>query len=203
MVLIVGIASFGLFTIFSTTETASIDKYERNEQEQNYTTLTIVTEKIHEHYKKLKFVVSYNSEKVLKIQINVNEEEYYSIKEDIASIAKSEIQSTTLKDYTVVVERMDLPIITQEQKTINQELLNLTHVLWESLRKEYDFVNDINVNYQTSITIQTSIKSSEKAAHKLAMKMEETVHEIIQLNDFMSVDSYKVHILDAKGNLIN
>jgi hypothetical protein len=203
VVLIVGIASFGLFTIFSTTETASIDKYERNEQEQNYTTLTIVTEKIHEHYKKLKFVVSYNSEKVLKIQINVNEEEYYSIKEDIASIAKSEIQSTTLKDYTVVVERMDLPIITQEQKTINQELLNLTHVLWESLRKEYDFVNDINVNYQTSITIQTSIKSSEKAAHKLAMKMEETVHEIIQLNDFMSVDSYKVHILDAKGNLIN
>ena len=203
VVLIVGITSFSLLNLFSTTETTSIDKYELNEQEPNYTVLNMVTEKIHEHDKTLKFVVSYNSEKVLKIQINENEEEYHSIKEDIASIAKNEIKSTPLKDYTVVVERMDFPFITQQQKTIKQELLNVTHLLWEGLRKEYDIVNDINVEYAKSITIQTSIKSSEKSAHQLALKMEETVHEILHLNDLIYVDSYKIRIVDTKGNVIN
>ena len=75
MILIVGITSFSLFNLFSAAETASIDKYELNEQEPNYTVLNMVTEKIHEHDKTLNFVVSYDAEKVLKIQINENEED--------------------------------------------------------------------------------------------------------------------------------
>ena len=45
--------------------------------------------------------------------------------------------------------------------------------------KDYDVIGNINTDYQKSITIQTSIKGSDKDAHKLAMEIEVTVNEIL------------------------
>ena len=163
--------------------------------------MNTVTEKIHEKYEGLEFVVSSNSKIELRIQVKENEEYFNSVKKDIESIAKSVIKSSTLKDYTVVVERMDLSLINEEVKNRNKELLHLTSTLMEGL-KVYDVFGNINTNYQKSITIQTSIKGSDKDAHKLAMEIEETVNEILhskELNSVSHIDSYEIKILNANG----
>ena len=202
-IMIMGITSFSLFNIFSQTDSAYLNEDELNEQEQIYNTLNIITEKIHENYKKLKFVVSYNSQKELKIHVNEKEEIFNTVNEEITSIAKREIKSSTLKDYIVVVERMDFSFISEEQKTLNNVLLNLTHTLWKVLREDYEIVEELYIHYQKSITIHTSIKSSDKDAHQLAETMEKTINEILHLNEFKAVESYEIYILDNKGKVIN
>ena len=165
-------------------------------------TLNTVTEKIHEKYEELEFAVSSNSEIELRIQVNENEEYFNSVKKDIESIAKSVIKSSTLKDYTVVVERMDLSFNTQN---INKELVHLTSALMEGL-KDYDEIGNINTNYQKSIIIQTSIKGSENDAHRLAKEIEETVNAILhskELNSVSHIDSYEITILNSDGKVVN
>jgi hypothetical protein len=72
--------------------------------------------------------------------------------------------------------------------------------------KDYDVIGNINIDYQKSITIQTSIKGSDKDAYKLAMEIEETVNEILhfkELNSVSHIDSYKIKILNPKGKVVN
>lgn len=209
-ILIVGIASFSLLNKPSEFNNAVANKGEpealtTKEREQNFSTLNKVTEKIHEKYKELEFGIGSNSEKELVIQVEGNEEYFNSVKMDMESIAKSVIKSSPLKDYIVVVERLDLSFISEEVKNINKELLHLTSTLMEGL-KDYDVLGNINTDYQKSITIQTSIKSLDKDALKLAREIEEKVNVILHSNELNSVsriDLYKVFILDTKGKVVN
>ena len=94
---------------------------------------------------------------------------------------------------------------TEENENINKELLHLTSTLMEGL-KNYDVIGNINTDYQKSITIQTSIKGSDKDAHKLAMEIEETVNEILhskELNSVSHIDSYEIKILNTNGKEVN
>ena len=205
-----GIASFSLLNKPLEVDTAVANKEEQKpfftkEEELNMSTLNTVTEKIHEKYEELEFVVSSNSEIELNIKVKENEEYFNSVKKDIESIAKSVIKSSTLKDYTVVVERLDLSFVTEEVKNINKELLHLTSALMEGL-KDYDVFGNINTEYQKSITIHTSIEGSDKDAHKLAIEIEETVNEILhskELNSVPHIDSYEIKILNANGKVVN
>ena len=75
------------------------------------------------------------SEKELVLQVEGNEEYFNSVKKDIESIVKNVIKSSVLKDYTVVVERLDLSFMTEEQQKINKELLHLTYALMGALKR--------------------------------------------------------------------
>lgn len=205
-IFIVGMASISLLNKSLDTDTAVANKEEQKplftkEEELNFATLNMVAEKIHEIYEELEFGVSSNSEIKLKIQVKENEEYFNSVKKDIESIAKSVIKSSALKDYTVVVERLDLSFITEE---VNKELLHLTSTLMEGL-KSFDVFEKINAEYQKSITIHTSIESSDKDAHKLALEIEEIVNEILlskELNSLSYIDTYDIKILNTKGKVI-
>ena len=211
---IVGIASFSLLNKPSELDTAVANKEEpeplsTKEQELHFATLNTVTEKIHEKYDELEFGVSSNSKIELKIEVKENEEYFNSVKKDIESIAKSVIKSSTLKDYTVVVERMDLSFVTVDTEKINKELSHIAFTLMEGL-KDYDVYENLNTEYQNeeqkSISIQTSIKGSDKDAHKLEMEIEEAVNEILhskELNSVFNIDSYEIKILNAKGKVVN
>ena len=209
-IFIVGIVSFSLLDKPLEADTAVANKEEpeplsTKERELTFSTLNKVTEKIHEKYEELEFGVSSNSKIELRVQVKENEEYFHSVKKDIESIAKSVIKSSILKDYTVVVERMDLSLINEEVENINKELVHLTSTLMEGL-KDYDVFGNINAEYQKSITIHTSIKSSDKDAHKLALEMEETANEILHSNELNSVshiDSYEIKILNVKGEVVN
>ncbi|MFB5089385.1 DUF4030 domain-containing protein [Psychrobacillus sp. PGGUH221] len=213
-ILIVGIGSFSLLNKPSEVDTAIANKEEpeplsTKERELHFSTLNEVTEKIHEKYDELEFGVSSNSEIELRVQVKEDEEYFNSVKKDIESIAKNVIRSSTLKDYTVVVERMDLSFVTEETENINKELSHIASTLMEGL-KDYDVFGNINTEYQNeyqkSITIQTTIIGSDKDAHKLAMEIEETVNEILhskELNSVSNIDSYEINILNAKGKVVN
>ena len=144
------------------------------------------------------------SKKELVIQVEGNEEYFNSVKKDMESIAKSVIKSSTLKDYTVVAERLDLPIVTEDVEKIHKELLHLTSTLMAGL-KNYDVIGDVEIEYQKSITIQTSMNGLDKDTHKLAREIEETVNEILHSKELISVshiDSYEIKILNTKGEEI-
>ena len=118
-ILIVVIASFSLLNKPLEVDTAVANKEEQKplftkEEELHMSTLKRVTEKLHEKY--VGVVVKSISKKELVIQVEGDEEYFNSVKKDIESIAKSVIKSSTLKDYTVVVERLDLSIVTEEVK---------------------------------------------------------------------------------------
>ena len=213
-ILIVGITSFSLLNKPSEVDTAVANKEEQKplftkEEKLNMSTLNTVTEKIHEKYVELKFVVKTTSKIELKIQVKENEEYFNSVKKDIESIAKNVIKSSALKDYTVVVERMDLSFVTVDTEKINKELSDIALTLMEGL-KDYDVYENLNTEYQNedqkSISIQTSIKGSDKDAHNLAMEIEEVVNEILhskELNSVSNIDSYEIKILNVKGEVVN
>lgn len=205
--LIVGIPLFSLLNKPLEVDTAVANKEEQKsivtKEEQNISTLNRVSEKLHEKYDE--FVVKTNSKKELVIQVEVNEGDFNLVKKDMESIAKGVIKTSTLKDYIVVVEKLDLSFITEEVKNINKELLHLTSTLMTGL-KVYDVIGNINTDFQKSITVQTSIKGLNKDALKLAIEIEETVNKILhskELNSVSHIDSYEIFILNTKGEVVN
>ncbi|MBK3493703.1 hypothetical protein JFL43_02285 [Viridibacillus sp. YIM B01967] len=207
-ILIVGIASFSLLN-----KPLEVDTPVANKEEQeplvtkgellNISTLKRVSEKLHEKY--VGVGVKTTSKKELVLQVVGDEEYFNSVKKDIESIAKSVIKTSTLKEYTVVFERWEFSSITDENKNIHKELHHLTSTLMEGL-VVYDVIGDINTDYQKSITIQTSIKGSDKDAPKLAMAIEETVNEILHSKELDSVShiaSYEIKILNTDGKVVN
>ncbi|QUG40268.1 hypothetical protein KD050_13270 [Psychrobacillus sp. INOP01] len=206
-ILIVGIALFSLLNKPLEVDTAVANKEEQKptvtKEEQNISTLNRVSEKLHEKYEE--FVVKTTSKKELVIQVEVNEGDFNLVKKDMESIVKGVIKTSTLKDYIVVVEKLDLSFITEEVKNINKELVHLTSTLMTGL-KVYDEIGNINTDFQKSITVQTSIKGLNKDALKLAIEIEETVNEILhskELNSISHIDSYEVFILNTKGEVVN
>ncbi|MFJ8261006.1 hypothetical protein ACIQ4I_03460 [Rummeliibacillus sp. NPDC094406] len=209
-ILIVGIAALSLLIKSLEADTAVANKEGKplftKKEELNIPILNTVTEKIHDKYKGLKFVVGSDPKNELNIQVQENEDYFNSVKKDIESIAKSVIKYSTLKNYTVVVKRLDLSFITEEQKNKHKELLLLTNTLAENLKEDYEVIGNINTAFQESITIHTSIKDSNKDAHKLAIEIEETINKILhskELNSVSHIDSYKIKILNAKGKVVN
>jgi hypothetical protein len=208
-ILIVGISSFILLNklLESDSAVANKEKQESSFTKEEKLTQSIfdsISEKIHEKYEGLLFSVDVNSKKTLKVQLIENEDYFNSVKGDIESIAKSEIKSSILKDYTVIV--MSSPYLTEEQQKINDELLLITKPLNEGLKADYEVFKNITTSSEKSITIYTSIKGTGKNAQKLAMEIEETINKILQSKELKSVpqiDSYEIKILNAKGKVVN
>lgn len=210
-ILLVGITTFSLLNKPLEDNTAVANKGEQRpslteEEKLTFSIFDSITEKIHEKYEDLKFSVGATSAKELRVQIAENEEYFNSVKEIIESIAKNEIKSSILKDYTVIVMRLDLSYLTEEQKKINDELSLITKPLNETLKADYDVYKNITTSSEKSITIYTSIKGTGKNAQKLAMEIEDSIKKILQSKEFDSVpqiDSYEIKILNAKGKVVN
>ena len=208
-ILIVGISSFILLNKLLESDSAVANKEKQKpsftkEEKLTHSILDSISEKIHEKYEDLLFSVDVTSKKTLKVQLIENEDYFNSVKGDIESIAKSEIKSSILKDYTVIV--MSSPYLTEEQQKINDELLLITKPLNETLKADYDVYKNITTSSEKSITIYTSIKGTGKNAQKLAMEIEESIKKILQSKEFDSVpqiDSYEIKILNAKGKVVN
>lgn len=198
-ILIVGIASFSLYYEPLKVDTTVVNK----DEEQNVSTLKMVTEELQEKY--VGFVVKTTSKNELVIQVEGNEEYFNSVKNDIESITKSTIESSPLKEYTVIVERLDLSFITEEDKSKNKEQLHLATTIMEGLN-DFNVIEEMNTDYQKSITIHTSIKGSGKDAHKLAIEIEEKVNEILHSKELKSasdVDSYEIKVFNTNGKVVN
>lgn len=198
-----GIASFSLLN-----KALEVDSSVANKEEQEPLVtkeeelLKKVKEKLAEKYV---IDIKTTSKKELLIQVVGDEEYFNSVKKDMESIAKTVIKTSTLKDYTVVFERWDLFKMPDEFKKEQKEILHLGKTIMEGL-KDYDVIGNIGTHYQKSITIHTSIKSSDKDAHKLAMEIEETVNEVLhskELNSVSHIDSYEIKILNFKGKVVN
>ena len=202
-ILIVGIASFSLLN-----KALEVDSSVANKEEQEPLVtkeeelLKKVKEKLTEKYV---IDIKTTSKKELLIQVVGDEEYFNSVKKDMESIAKTVIKTSTLKDYTVVIERWDLFKMPEEFKKEQKEILHLGKTIMEGL-KDYEVIGNIDTHYQKSITIHTSLKGSDKDAHKLAMEIEETVNEILhskELNSVSHIDSYEIKILNVKGKVVN
>lgn len=204
-IFIVGIALFSLLNKTLEVDSSGANKEEQEPlvtKEEELKISTLVKEKLNEKYV---VDVNTNTKKELMIQVIGDEEYFNSVKKDIESIAKSVIKTSILKDYIVVFERWDLFKMPEEFKKEQKEIFHLGKTLMEGL-KDYDVIGDIGTDYQKSITIHTSIKGSEKDAHKLAMEIEETVNEILHSNELNSVsriDSYEIKILNTHGKVVN
>ncbi|MEK5208202.1 hypothetical protein [Psychrobacillus sp. FSL H8-0510] len=202
-ILLVGIASFSLLN-----KALEVDSSIANKEEQE----PLITKEV-ELLKKVKeklaekYVIDIKtiSKKELLIQVVGDEKYFNTVKKDMESIAKTVINTSTLKDYTVVFERWDLFKMPEEFKKEQKEILHLGKTIMEGL-KGYDVIGNIGTHYQKSITIHTSIKSSDKDAQKLAMEIEETVNEVLhskELNSVSHIDSYEIKILNVKGKVVN
>ncbi|MGE7693707.1 hypothetical protein ACQKNC_06235 [Lysinibacillus sp. NPDC094177] len=202
-ILIVAIALYILLIKFSVADTAVANKEKQvtlitKEEEQEISILNRVTEKIHEKY--VGVDVKTTSKKELMIRVVGDEEYYNSVKKDMESIAKSVIKSSPLKNHKVVFERWDLFRIPEEFNKADKENHHLRLLM--EVFKDYEVVINISANDQKSIIIHTSIKSSDKDAHKLSLKIEETVSKILHSKELNSNDSYEIKILDANGQII-
>ncbi len=202
-ILIVGIASFSLINKALEVDSSVANKEEQEPLVTKEELLKKLKENLTEKYVGIE--IKTTSKKELLIQIVGDEEYFNSVKKDMESIAKTVIKTSTLKDYTVVFERWDLFKMPEEFKKEQKEILHLGKTITEGL-KDYNVIGNIGTHYQKFITIHTSIKGSDKDAHKLAMEIEETVNEILQskeLNSVSHIDSYEIKIFNVKGKVVN
>ena len=205
--LIAGIVSFNLLNKSFEVDSAVANKEQQEllvtKEELNIPTLKMVKEKLNEKY--VVVDVKTTSKKELVIQVVGDEEYFNTVKKEVESIVKSVIKTSTIKDYSVVLERWDLFKMPEEFKKEQKELLRLGKTLMEGL-KDYGEIDDVGFHYQKSITIQTSIKQSDKYAHKLVIEIEETVNEILHSNELnfgSRIDSYEIKILNTHGKVVN
>ena len=203
-ILIVGIASFSLLNKALEVESsaAKIKEQELSDTKEEEL-LKKVKEKLTEKY--VGVDIKTTSKKELLIQVVGDEEYFNSVKKDMESLAKIVIKNSTSRDYIVVFERWDLFEMPEEFKIEQKELQHLSKTLMEGL-KDYYVIGNIGTHYQKSITIHTSIKGSDKDAHKLAMEIEKTANEILhskELNSVSHIDSYEIIILYSNGKVVN
>lgn len=185
-ILLVGLASFNLLN--KPTEEDNAVAYQEDPS------IAILREKLHEKY--VGVDVKTTAEKELVLQVVANEAYFDSVKKDMEAITKSVIQTSALKDYTVVFKRWDN--IRKINSSIDKDLHHLIDALMGGLEK-YEVFESIITENASTITIQTSIKGSDKDAQKLAMEIEKTVNEILQSKDV----AYEIKILNTKGKAVN
>jgi len=200
-ILLVGIASLSLLN-----KGLEVDSSITNKEEQLESLITKEEDLLKKVKEKLteKYVIDIKttSKKELLIQVVGDEKYFNSVKKDMESIAKTVIKTSTLKDYTVVFERWDLFKMPEEFKKEQKEILYLGKTIMEGL-KDYKLIENIGTHDQKSITIYTSIKSSDEDAHKLAMEIEETVNEILHSKELNAVSHIEIKILNNKGKVVN
>ena len=81
----------------------------------------------------------------------------------------------------------------------------LVKSIFEGL-KGYEGIENVQANYQESLTIQTSIDSSDTNSENTAKDIHKRVKEILkskELESISEIDSYEVYVRDKDGKIID
>ncbi|MFJ7737707.1 hypothetical protein ACIQ2D_15445 [Lysinibacillus sp. NPDC097287] len=202
--LLVGIASLSLINKPLEVDTDDTNKKMKESLvTKEERSIDVLREKLHEKY--VGVDVKTTSKKELVIQVVADKDYFNSVKKDMASIAKRVIETSPLKDYTVVFERWELSSLVGETSMTDKAFPLLIETLAKGL-KEYEVFENIVIEVQPFIMVNTSIKGSGKDARKLAMEIKEKVNEMLyskELDSIADIDSYEIVILNASGEVIN
>lgn len=196
-VLLVGIAVFSLINKPLEVDTDKMKESLITKEEQSMATLR---EKLHEKY--VGVDVKTTSKKELVIQVVADEVYFNSVQKDMASIAERVIETSPLKDFTVVFERWELSSVVGETSKADTLLIE---TLAKGL-KDYEVFENIVIEVQSYISVYTSIKGSNKDARKLALEIKEKVTEMLfskELDSMADINSYEIVVLNASGEVIN
>ncbi|MBM6617283.1 hypothetical protein [Bacillus suaedaesalsae] len=158
IIIIVGIIVVGTLSFSILTNPFEAKKANDSKIGKDLSLLESLTDRLDDKYEGVFVKTTHKNE--LVIQINGNADYINTVKNDIKTTTTRIINSSSIKDYNIVVEGIDLS--SQNSEEINKELSLLTSTLMEGL-KEYEGVGDIHTEYpQKTISIQTSIKDSGK-----------------------------------------
>ncbi|MFJ5767233.1 hypothetical protein ACIP9C_17915 [Lysinibacillus sp. NPDC093210] len=184
------------------------DRSENKDAQQSFVTkeessIAKLKEKLHEIY--VGVDVKTTSKKELVLQVVADEDYFNFVKKDMEPIAKSIMETSPFKDYTVIFERWEFTTENDGQKLIDKDLSYFLKAIVEGL-KEFDVFKNITTDRDTFITVQTSIIGSEKNAQKVALEMEEIIYEILrsqERNEVTPKNEYKVKVVNSQGEVLN
>lgn len=136
-----------------------------------------------------------------EISVTVDGTEQYlsEVRNEITIITSELSKSTIYESYPIIVD-VKREIVLSD----GPNLMEFNKVLMNVLKglSDYDVVGDISSEYQKSITIKTSISSSNTKAKKLAKEIEEKVAEIIKTDGVSNFDSYEIYVNNKDGSII-
>ncbi|MCH7323446.1 hypothetical protein LZ480_16345 [Solibacillus sp. MA9] len=164
-------------------------------------TLNMIAETLHERYVGVDVKTTSNNQLVIQV---VGDEAYFnSVKADMESLVRSEIKSTVLKDYSIVLNRFNW--ISDLSGGINKEAHQMLETLIIGL-KDYQEIDYISTVQQQHIIIQTSLKGSDKHAQKVALEIEQKAKQLLnsmELKLSSIGDSFSIKIVNVEGFEIN
>ncbi len=185
-----------------------VESMENKEMQQSFITkeqlsIAKLKEKLREIY--VGVDVKTTPKKQLVLQVVADEDYFNLVKKDMEPIAKSVMETSPFKDYTVIFERWEFTSEQDDKKLIDKELSNFLKVIVVGLQ-EFDVFKNITTDHHTFITVQTSIIGSEKNAQKVALEMEEIIYGILrsqEKNEGTPINEYKVKVMNSQGEVLN
>lgn len=185
-----------------------VESTENKEMQQSFITkeqlsIAKLKEKLREIY--VGVDVKTTPKKQLVLQVVADEDYFNLVKKDMEPIAKSVMETSPFKDYTVIFERWEFTSEQDDKKLIDKELSNFLKAIVVGLQ-EFDVFKNITTDHHTFITVQTSIIGSEKNAQKVALEMEEIIYGILrsqEKNEVTPINEYKVKVVNSQGEVLN
>lgn len=185
-----------------------VESTENKEVQQSFITkeqlsIAKLKEKLREIY--VGVDVKTTPKKQLVLQVVADEDYFNLVKKDMEPIAKSVMETSPFKDYTVIFERWEFTSEQDDKKLIDKELSNFLKAIVVGLQ-EFDVFKNITTDHHTFITVQTSIIGSEKNAQKVALEMEEIIYGILrsqEKNEGTPINEYKVKVVNSQGEVLN
>lgn len=185
-----------------------VESTENKEMQQSFITkeqlsIAKLKEKLREIY--VGVDVKTTPKKQLVLQVVADEDYFNLVKKDMEPIAKSVMETSPFKDYTVIFERWEFTSEQDDKKLIDKELSNFLKAIVVGLQ-EFDVFKNITTDHHTFITVQTSIIGSEKNAQKVALEMEEIIYGILrsqEKNEVTPINEYKVKVMNSQGEVLN
>lgn len=185
-----------------------VESTENKEMQQSFITkeqlsIAKLKEKLREIY--VGVDVKTTPKKQLVLQVVADEDYFNLVKKDMEPIAKSVMETSPFKDYTVIFERWEFTSEKDDKKLIDKELSHFLKAIVVGLQ-EFDVFKNITTDHHTFITVQTSIIGSEKNAQKVALEMEEIIYGILrsqEKNEVTPLNEYKVKVMNSQGEVLN
>lgn len=202
-VLLVAIVTFNLVDRLLAADTSENKEGQGSFVSQEQLSMATLKDKLRAIY--VGVDVKTTPKKELVLQVVADEDYFNLVTKDMEPIAKSVIANSPFMDYTLVFERWELTSRDEEDINLVNGVSNFIKTIVESL-ESYTVFKHVTTDYQSFITIQTTIDSSEKDAEKLALEMEETVYEIINFqnrNEQSQKRTYDIKIVSAQGKVLN
>ncbi len=202
-VLLVAIVTFNLVDRLLAADTSENKERQGSFVSQEQLSMATLKDKLRAIY--VGVDVKTTPKKELVLQVVADEDYFNLVTKDMEPIAKSVIANSPFMDYTLVFERWELTSRDEEDINLVNGVSNFIKTIVESL-ESYTVFKHVTTDYQSFITIQTTIDSSEKDAEKLALEMEETVYEIINFqnrNEQSQKRTYDIKIVSAQGKVLN